>query len=257
MSTGAGSWAVSVLGITMTVAAAGCSPPGEDDIDVEHRALSFNYTTPYGAAPVRAFIGLWDSKGNPYLVFQRQSDQACTSWLLGTGGVISNSHSIYLGPSMDYARILQTGASVTVTCTAATGGSFTMSGATQAPFTSQKGPTNITIHGGAGNDAILCNNNSDPSNNNTNSCFGDDGNDFVSADTATNMFLYGGTGDDKLYSPVSGPGLYMYGEDGDDCLQVGPGGTMGYYSCGPGTGDRSVGSFGIGCEGMTTACLGD
>jgi hypothetical protein len=253
---------VVVLGTVLAWSAlAGCGAPEGASIEERQQAFTASYTSPFGTAPVNVWIGLWDIEDDPYLVYQRRSDGACKIWLLGLGGVIINSHYIELSPGSDYARIIQTGGSATITCTSVlgggVGGTWHFTGAPQAPYSPQYGPTNITIRGGAGDDTILCNNNSDPRNNNTNSCFGDDGNDFVGADTATNMFLYGGAGDDKVYSPVSGPGLYLFGEAGNDCLETGPGGTTGAYNCGTGAGDRSAGSLGAGCEFTINTCLGD
>jgi hypothetical protein len=229
-----------------------CAAPPEDDGGVEaHRAAqTFFFHSPYGRnVGVDAYIGIWQLTGTPHVLYARWSDGYCSFSQINPGPSLTTNAMIYLSDQNDRVRLIAGGTGgYSVFCT---GGAAT---GWQTILSMPQDRASVEVYGMGGNDIFSCNGPPSPAN----KCFGDTGNDFMATSTG-NVFMYGGSGDDKLVSDSRGGSLFMFGEDGDDCLSVpaGSGLPAAAYDCGTGSRDTSVGSFGAGCEGQVSTCLGD
>lgn len=245
----------------------GCSPPTDEAQAIPQALTGYTYGPPTwwvdasnNRIPANIRLGRIAALGNKHYVMSHRIDTGeCDGpWEVGPSSGLATNVIVMMSNSAHYTQSAGNGGddfimspfTEVLHCTSASNGppgdySFTA--------VSTANTRTVGVYGGTAGDWIDC---STTAAGQSVECYGNGGNDAIILQQAYGLTLLdGGDGNDTVRVPSvsTAAKVTMRGGNGNDCLSsfwTPPA----VYDCGPGTGDRSTGMVGAGCEALVTSC---
>jgi Ca2+-binding RTX toxin-like protein len=169
-------------------------------------------TNPFGDVAVAVWVGnvTYSDTGTKTWAIYRNSSLECYGVVVDHDGYIDSVASVAGSSYDDYIVSVDDSPSGATSIYCSDNGGYNISINPWAH--SYSGGTRMTIYGGSGDDQMVCGGHV---------CwaYGENGHDTIWAHS-NYQNIYGGAGNDKIFSATSGGGSQtgLYGQDGDDCI---------------------------------------